>query len=200
MTPSLFTSELALVIPYVRIALRSPTPFLTPTIQKCNPLYQNFKTNLEFPADSWEVRCTSRSSQFYIKHLGSGREFLSVGDARALARTLPNYVAPPSSMVDPFGKRRTYPFLDRSRNSALSHEFPEEFWEVRKQPLSGHCYLKHLESCKEFLRTEVSGCESIYNCASLFSAVNSDAVSLTPSTSISHSIPFARHRTLGSWR
>lgn len=36
----------------------------------------------------------------------------------------------------------------------MSHEFPAEHWVVKKQPLSGHCYLRHLESGKEFLRAE----------------------------------------------
>ncbi|GMI02830.1 hypothetical protein TrLO_g14433, partial [Triparma laevis f. longispina] len=115
---------------------------------------KNTKVSGEFPEQDWEVRSTLRSSQFYLKHLESGKEFNNIGEARVLARTLPNYVAPVVVIADPFAKRRHYPLLDRTRNVFLSAEFPAEFWEVRKQPLSGHCYLKHLESGSEFIRPD----------------------------------------------
>lgn len=95
------------VIPFDPFVKRRTFPFMDRA--------KNVKVNLEFPADAWEVRCTSRSSQFYIKHLASGREFLSILDARALAKTLPNYVAPNVAQFDPYDKRRTYPLLDRAR-------------------------------------------------------------------------------------
>ncbi|GMH81953.1 hypothetical protein TrVE_jg7744 [Triparma verrucosa] len=114
----------------------------------------NTKISGEFSELEWEVRCNDRSRQFYLKHLESGKEFMNMGEARTLALTLPSYVAPVYIPTDPFAKRRNYPVLDRIKNFHLSDEFPAEFWDVRKQPLSGHCYFKHLQSGAEFIRPE----------------------------------------------
>ncbi|GMH61898.1 hypothetical protein TL16_g03356 [Triparma laevis f. inornata] len=74
-------------------------------------------------------------------------------DATAIAST--TSARQPAKKGGPFTKRRTtYPLLDRVKNAYHSKEFPEEIWEVRKQPLSGHAYYRHLETGKEFLHKD----------------------------------------------